>query len=123
MDPFVVFWRHRRLFEHREDPLFVEGQVVVDLAVTAEIDGEQPLSFFDKGVGIVTAPPQEAVGDVVVVDVEPEERLALERVRLAIGVTVDGHDHTRGCDGTRRDRRDRPTGDDRPAAPARSAPC
>ncbi len=44
----------------------------------------------------------------------PRSRLAFERVGLAIGVTVDGHDHPGGRDGARRERGVRPTGHDRP---------
>ncbi len=63
-----------------------------------------PGPLLDEGVGLGAAPPQEPVGDVVVVDVEPEDRLAFERVGLAIGVTVDRHDDACGRDRPGRDR-------------------
>ena len=86
---------HRRRDERRQDPVLVERQVLVDVAVALEIDGQVPRPLLDDGVGLATAPPQEPVDDVVVVDVEPEDRLAFERVGLAVGVTVDRYDDAR----------------------------
>ena len=114
VDPFVAFGRHHLLDEHREDPILVEGQVLVDLAVAPEIDGHIPGPLLDEGVGLGAAPPQEPVGDVVIVDVEPEDLLAFERVGLAIGVPVDRHHDACGRDRPGRDGRDRPLGHDRP---------